>query len=80
MFRNTVKKLLGKQEEVTLIDIDELYKETIVHLSLEARVHYCNNLIQTCILDVNNAKIQSEKDKIYTLMNAAKREIDHMNE
>jgi hypothetical protein len=80
MFRKTVKKLLGKQEEVKLIDLDELYKETIVHLPLDARIHYCQNLIRTCILDVNNAKDVANTEKIYELMNAAKREIERLND
>ncbi len=73
-----MRKLFGKREVVELIEIDELYKETIIHLPVEARIHYCDNLIGTCILDVNQAKGKAEKEKIYQLMNAAKREIERL--
>jgi len=79
MFRKALRKLFAKREAHELIELDELYKETIVQLPLEARIHYCENLIRNCMLDIDKTKDSVQLDKLKRLMNAAKHEIERMN-
>ena len=79
MIKNIIQKLSVKTDSNKLTDLDELYRKTIVDLPYEARIHYCNNLIENCLLDLNIIKKKKKIRRINKLIKAAKHEIDRLS-
>lgn len=72
-------KLFRKENIIRLVDLDELYEKTILQLPYEARIHYCENLIANCLLDLKNENNKMKIDRINQLIKAAGHEIIIMN-
>lgn len=77
--KRLLRNIIGSKPLPLLTEVDNLYRETIAHLPLKVRIHYCNSLIANCILDLKETKIKKLTARIKQLMNAAKREIESLN-
>lgn len=67
------------KQKYSLIELDELYRTTVINLSVDSRIQYLTNFIERCKLDLKIEDDGIEKENINQLINAAKKELKSLS-
>ncbi len=78
--KKIIQKLIGQKKLFSLIDLDELYRDVVIYLSVQNRLKYCHNLIENCKLDIKITNSKAEVRRLNKVIQAAKQEIKNLND